>query len=187
MKNLKEQNPDFDTLSIDAQGLKFVQMILDTDKLDYGNYPKGLLPFHEYKNQMVSTAFEEHLYESALYSSNNEPTRLHFTISEKHNHKFDEEFARIEKNVEDKTGSKFDISFSYQKESTDTIAVTPKNKPFRNDDGSLLFRPSGHGALLENLNDLCADIIFIKNIDNVVTYKYTRMMYANTKKYWPES
>ena len=169
---LKGANPDFDSLSLNEQRLKFVEMMLEHDKLDYGNAPKGLMPFHIYKNQVVSTAFEEHLYESALYSSSDEPTKLHFTISEKHNHKFDEEFARIEKKVEEKTGSKFDISFSYQKESTDTIAVTPKNKPFRNDDGSLLFRPSGHGALIENLNDLDADIIFIKNIDNVVTYKY---------------
>lgn len=171
-EKLQNSYPDFESLSINEQSLKFVQMMLDTSKLDYGNFPKGLLPFHEYKNQVVSTAFEEHLYESALYSSSDEPTKLHFTISEKHNHKFDEEFARIEKKVEDKTGSRFDISFSYQKESTDTIAVTPKNKPFRNEDGSLLFRPSGHGALIENLNDLDADIIFIKNIDNVVTYKY---------------
>ncbi|MCB0382424.1 MAG: DUF4301 family protein [Psychroserpens sp.] len=169
---LHSQFPGFDALSLNEQRLKFVQMMLDSDKLDYGNSPKGLLPFHEYKNQVVSTAFEEHLYESALYSSGNEATKLHFTISEKHNHRFDEEFSRIEQKVEEKTGSKFDISFSYQKESTDTIAVTPKNKPFRDDDGSLLFRPSGHGALIENLNDLTADIIFIKNIDNVVTYKY---------------
>ncbi|WP_299337452.1 DUF4301 family protein [uncultured Psychroserpens sp.] len=171
-EKLKALYPEFDTLSINEQRLRFVQMMLESDKLDYGNYPKGLFPFHEYKNNVLSTAFEEHLYESALYSSTNESTKLHFTISERHNHRFDSEFARIEKKVEEKTGSKFDISFSYQKESTDTIAVTPNNKPFRNDDGSLLFRPSGHGALLENLNDLAADIIFIKNIDNVVTYKY---------------
>ena len=163
---------EFDTLPINEQRLKFVQMMLDNDKLDYGNYPKGLLPFHEYKNQIISTAFEEHLFESALYSSEGEPTKLHFTISEKHEDKFDNEFKRIEEKVEKKTGSKFDISFSYQKEATDTIAVTPKNKPFRNEDGSLLFRPSGHGALIENLNDLKSDIIFIKNIDNVVVYKY---------------
>ncbi|WP_204344220.1 DUF4301 family protein [Psychroserpens algicola] len=171
-ERLQQAYPDFDALSINEQRLKFIQMMLDADKLDYGNFPKGLLPFHTYKNQEISTAFGEHLYESALYSSNEDATKLHFTISEKHNHKFDEEFKRIEKKVEEKTGSKFDISFSYQKESTDTIAVTPKNKPFRNDDGTLLFRPSGHGALIENLNDLDADIIFIKNIDNVVTYKY---------------
>ncbi|MGC1472275.1 MAG: DUF4301 family protein [Psychroserpens sp.] len=169
---LKNAYPDLENRSINEQGFRFVQMMLDEDKLDYGNFPKGLLPFHEYKNQVISTAFEEHLFESALYSSNNEATRLHFTISEKHKHKFDEEFARIKKKVEDKTGTKFNISFSYQKQSTDTIAVTPRNKPFRDDDGSLLFRPSGHGALIENLNELNADIIFIKNIDNVVTYKY---------------
>lgn len=171
-QKLYETYPDFDSFTIDKQSLNFVKMMLDNDKLDFGSFPKGLLPFHAYKNQIISTAFEEHLYESALYSSNDEPTRLHFTISEKHNHKFDEEFVRIEKKVEAQTGSKFDISFSYQKESTDTIAVNPKNKPFREENGSLLFRPSGHGALIENLNDLHADIIFIKNIDNVVTYKY---------------
>jgi hypothetical protein len=171
-EKLHKTNPDFEALPLNEQRLKFVQMMLENDKLDYGNSPKGLMPFHEYKNQVVSTAFEEHLFESALYSSNNEATKLHFTISEKHNHKFDEEFSRIEQKVQEKTKSTFNISFSYQKESTDTIAVNPKNKPFREEDGSLLFRPSGHGALIENLNDLTADIIFIKNIDNVVTYKY---------------
>jgi len=172
IEKLLEIFPNFNSLSINEQGLKFVEMMLDSDKLNFGDFPKGLLPFHEYRNKVISTAFEEHLYESALYSSSNDTTKLHFTISEKHKHKFDKEFSRIEKKVEDKTGSKFDISFSYQKESTDTIAVTPKNKPFREEDDSLLFRPSGHGALIENLNDLEADIIFIKNIDNVVTYKY---------------
>ncbi|TXD83695.1 DUF4301 family protein [Subsaximicrobium wynnwilliamsii] len=172
LDQLKEENPNFNQLPINTQLLTFVRAMLDKNQLDYGNYPKGLLPFHEYKNQVISTAFEEHLFESALYSSEGKPTQLHFTISEEHELKFDEEFKRIEDKVEHKTGSKFDISFSYQKKSTDTIAVTPKNKPFRNDDGSLLFRPSGHGALIENLNDLRADIIFVKNIDNVVVYKY---------------
>ena len=171
-ERLLDNYPDFDELSINEQGYYFVRMMLDEDKLNYGNYPKGLLPFHLYKNQVVATAFGEHLYESALYSPSDKSTELHFTISERHEHKFDEEFKRIEERVEEKTGSKFDISFSYQKESTDTIAVTPKNKPFRNEDGSLVFRPAGHGALIENLNDLDADIIFIKNIDNVVTFKY---------------
>jgi len=172
LNRLKDAFPDFDSMNINEQRLKFAQMMLDTDKLDYGNSPKGLLPFHQYKNQQVSTAFEEHLFESALYSSSTESAKLHFTISEKHKHKFDEEFARIEEKVEDKTKTKFDISFSYQKGCTDTIAVTSKNKPFKEEDGSLHFRPSGHGALIENLNDLDADVVFVKNIDNVVTYKY---------------
>ncbi|WP_047549953.1 DUF4301 family protein [Psychroserpens sp. Hel_I_66] len=172
VNRLQDMYPNFEDRTINEQGLRFVQTMLDSDKLNYGNSPKGLLPFHEYKNQVISTAFEEHLYESALYASNTKAAKLHFTISEKHSHIFDEEFKRIEKHVEDKTGCKFDISFSYQKESTDTISVNSKNKPFREDDGSLHFRPSGHGALIENLNDLNADIVFIKNIDNVVTKKY---------------
>jgi hypothetical protein len=172
LDRLKQTYADFDNMSDNEQGLKFVQMMLDKDKLDFGNSPKGLLPFHEYKNQVISTAFEEHLFESALYSSSEKSAKLHFTVSEKHEDKFDEEFKRFEEKIEGVTGLKFDISFSYQKESTDTIAVTSKNKPFREEDRSLHFRPSGHGALIENLNDLEADIIFIKNIDNVVTYKY---------------
>ncbi len=164
--------PNYDEMSVSQQSQLFVKAMLDDNMLNYGNYPKGLLPFHEYKNRIISTAFEEHLFESALYSPSNSSTNLHFTISEQHKDKFSEEFSRIEKKVENKTNSQFNISFSYQKESTDTIAVTPKDKPFRNDDGSLLFRPSGHGALIENLNELDADVIFIKNIDNVVVYKY---------------
>lgn len=173
VKNRLDQlYPNFEELSVSLQSQLFVKTMLDPNRLNYGNYPKGLLPFHEYKDRKISTAFEEHLFESALYSASNTSTKLHFTISEQHKDKFDAEFLRIEKKVESKTQSQFNISFSYQKESTDTIAVTTKNNPFRNEDGSLLFRPSGHGALLENLNDLNADIIFIKNIDNVVVYKY---------------
>ena len=169
---LYETYPEIDTYENSLKSYLFVKVMLDPNMLDLGNYPKGLLPFHEYKNQVISTAFEEHLFESALYSSANSNTKLHFTISEKFEDKFKEELDRIEKKVENKTGNKYDISYSFQKESTDTIAVTTKNKPYRNKDGSLLFRPSGHGALIENLNDLEADIIFIKNIDNVVIYKY---------------
>ena len=163
--------PDFKTLSNNNQKHLFVSAMLDEDKLNYGFFPKGLLPFHEYKDH-VATAFEEHLFEASHYASSNNQAELHFTISEKHNHKFDEEFKRIEEIVERKTNTSFNISFSYQKDSTDTIAVTPKNEPFRDEYGQLLFRPSGHGALLENLNDLDADIIFVKNIDNVVVFKY---------------
>ncbi|OMP32572.1 DUF4301 family protein [Mangrovimonas sp. DI 80] len=172
MAKLLETYPDYNKKSRDEKAWLFVKAMLDEDMLDYGNYPKGLLPFHEYKNKVISTAFEEHLFETALYSSDNCKAKLHFTISEKYKDKFKSEFERIQQKVETKTGVKFEISFSYQKESTDTIAVTPKNKLFREEDGSLLFRPSGHGALIENLNDLEADVIFMKNIDNVVVYKY---------------
>jgi len=163
--------PNFNEMSYNERCVTFIKTMLDEKKLNYANYPKGLLPFHRYANH-VSTAFEEHLFEAALYASSNNEANLHFTISERHIHKFDEEFKYIEEDVEERTNTKFNISFSYQKHSTDTISVTPKNEPFRDDDDSLVFRPSGHGALLENLNDLKADIVFIKNIDNVVVNKY---------------
>lgn len=170
-QQLYKGNTDFDKLSVNEQLLLFSKMMLDDNELNYGNYPKGLLPFHQYRDH-VATAFEEHLFEAALYASSNKKADLHFTISEKHKNKFDEEFKRIEEIVERKTNTNFEISFSYQKEATDTIALTPENEPYVEDDGHLLFRPAGHGALIENLNDLDADIIFIKNIDNVVVFKF---------------
>ena len=168
---LKVSGIDYNNLSTDKKVVEFVNVVLNENKLNFGNNPKGLLPFHKYKNGIVSTAFEEHLFETALYTTNN-VAKLHFTISEKHKDKFDKEFSRIVKKVEGKTNVTFQVSFSYQHESTDTIAVTLKNKPFRDTDRSLLFRPSGHGALIKNLNDLTADIIFVKNIDNVVVKIY---------------
>ncbi|WP_417876512.1 DUF4301 family protein [Winogradskyella sediminis] len=169
---LKSNGIDYDNLSNQEKVWYFAKAMLDENQLNFGNQPKGLLPFHCYKNNHISTAFEEHLYEAALYASSNGVAKLHFTISEVYKDKFKEEFKNIQSKIEQKTGVNFDISFSYQQKSTDTIAVTLKNKPFRIEDGSLLFRPSGHGALLKNLNALDADIIFIKNIDNVVVYKY---------------
>lgn len=181
LEQIKSKNIDFSKLSTSEKAWRFVQAMLDEEDLNYGNSPKGLLPFHRYRSNHISTAFEEHLYESALYASVDNKAKLHFTISERFKDKFDEEFKRIEEYVEQTTGVSFDISFSYQHESTDTIAVTIKDKVFREDDGSLLFRPSGHGALLKNLNGLDTDIIFIKNIDNVVV-KYYKEEVAKYKK-----
>jgi hypothetical protein len=172
ISELKNNNIDFDELSSGEKAFEFVSAMLLESHLNFGNSPKGLLPFHEYKNNHISTAFEEHLYEAALYVSDSNEAKLHFTISEKYKDRFDEEFKKIEEYVEKRTGISFDISFSYQHESTDTIAVDLNDEPFREDDGSLLFRPSGHGALLKNLDTLDADIIFIKNIDNVVVKQY---------------
>ncbi|MCB0445396.1 MAG: DUF4301 family protein, partial [Gelidibacter sp.] len=165
--------PKYKTYSNDKQVFLFVKTMLDGDKLNYGFYPKGLLPFHVYKDH-IATAFEEHLFEAALYASSNNEAHLHFTISERYKHVFDDEFMRIQAIVERKTNTKFYSSFSYQKETTDTIAVTANDDPFRDENGELTFRPSGHGALLDNLNALDADVIFIKNIDNVVVYKYEK-------------
>ena len=167
-----EAKTDIDLKSTNDKKLyAFVQAVLETDQFDYSNFPKGLLPFHKYKNHL-SSAFQEHLFEAALYVATKGKASVHFTISEKHKGKFDAEFKRIQEVVESKTNTTFDISFSYQKESTDTIAVTAKNEIVREDNGQLYFRPSGHGALIENLNGLDADIIFVKNIDNVVVHKY---------------
>ena len=179
-QQLYKSNASFDDLPENNQLLLYIKMMLDHDKLNYGNYPKGLLPFHQYRDH-IATAFEEHLFEAVLYASSNGVADLHFTISEKHQKIFDEEFKQIKEVVKRKTKINFKISYSYQKEKTDTIALTTENKPHVEEDGLLLFRPSGHGALIENLNDLDADIIFIKNIDNVVVYKYEQEV-ADYKK-----
>ncbi|MCQ2095971.1 MAG: DUF4301 family protein [Bacteroidaceae bacterium] len=142
--------------------------LLDEQGLGYGKLPKGLLFFHAY-DDMVRTPLEEHLVEGALYAKGKDGTvNVHFTVSPEHRPLFERLVADNIKDYEEQFGVKYDISFSEQKSSTDTVAATDDNEPFRNDDGSLLFRPGGHGALIENLNDLDADIIFIKNIDNVV-------------------
>lgn len=171
IKHLQNRFENFVELNDDEQLYRFVHAMLDESGFNFGNSPKGLLPFHNYKNG-VSTPFEEHLYETALFTSSQHPSYLHFTISERFQDHFYNEFKRIEEQVEQITGTNFEVSFSYQQEATDTIAVDLNNSPFRDADGRLHFRPSGHGALLTNLNQLEADVVIIKNIDNVVVKKY---------------
>ncbi|WP_299890312.1 DUF4301 family protein [uncultured Lacinutrix sp.] len=171
LKEAEHYVPNFKDLSRDEKAIEFIKTMLNEDRLNYGFSPKGLLPFHKYKDH-IATAFEEHLFEAALYVASNGVAKIHFTISEVYKNVFDKEFERIQDIVERKTNTKFQISFSYQKQVTDTIAVNLKNEPCINNDGSLYFRPSGHGALLSNLNDFQADIVFVKNIDNVVVFKY---------------
>ena len=142
--------------------------------LNYGNLPKGLLKFHKYHDKN-RTPLEEHFVEGAWYSKNHENiVNLHFTVSPEHQSAFDKKVDEIKPQYEKLFGVKYKISFSQQKPATDAIAVSMQNEPFRNSDGSLLFRPAGHGALIDNLNDLEADLIFIKNIDNVVPDKYKK-------------
>ncbi len=136
--------------------------------LNYGNLPKGLLKFHQYKTG-ARTAMEEHLVESYQYcKGKNNYVHLHLTVSPEHEAGFHRQFDQVKEKYEGMSGCRFRLEFSHQKASTDTIAVDMENKPFRNEDGSLLFRPGGHGALIENLDAVDADLIFIKNIDNVV-------------------
>jgi hypothetical protein len=141
--------------------------LLNPDGLDYGNMPKGLLEFHSYEG-FTRTAVEEHLVEGAMYANNEGKVRLHFTVSPEHKKKFKSLIQNVLKKYESEYSVKYNIGFSEQKPSTDTIAVDLNNEPFRDKNGKLLFRPAGHGALLENLNEQEADIVFIKNIDNVV-------------------
>ncbi|MCL2133425.1 MAG: DUF4301 family protein [Bacteroidales bacterium] len=149
----------------------WVKALLDAEGLNYGNLPKGLLKFHRY-DEGGRTAFEEHLVEAALYAKDSYGVaRLHFTVSPEHRQAFEALFNAVRHNYEKRYGVKYEVSFSEQKKSTDTIAVDLQNEPFRNADGSLLFRPGGHGALLENLNEMQEDIIFVKNIDNITPDK----------------
>lgn len=136
--------------------------------LNYGSKPKGLVTFHNYP-EGARKAVEEHLVEGALYASTNGTAKIHFTVSPEHIEGFKELLAQRVPTYEQRYGIKYDISFSVQKSSTDTVAVNPDNTLFRTDEGRLLFRPAGHGALIENLDAIDADIIFIKNIDNVTT------------------
>ena len=138
------------------------------DGLEYGTKPKGLVTFHAYKEGNRKPV-EEHLVEAALYASNGERAAIHFTVSPEHQEGFKALLRERQSHYEKRFGVKFDVSFSQQSPATDTIAVNPDNTPFRTDDGKLLFRPAGHGALIANLDKLDADIIFVKNIDNVTT------------------
>lgn len=163
----KNEGKSIKELTAEGNYKAVVANMLEAKGLNYGQLPKGLLLFHKYENG-PRTPMEEHLVEGALYAASNGEAHVHFTVSHEH-------MPLFRKMVEDKAdiyaktyGIKYDITFSEQKPSTDTVAANPDNTPFRTDEGRLLFRPGGHGALIENLNEIDADIIFIKNIDNVV-------------------
>lgn len=152
----------------DADKIKY--LITDAG-LNYGSLPKALLKFHKYANGESRTALAEHLIEGALYAQSNHTVNMHFTVSPEHITAFQTHLAQILPIYGTRFNTKYNISMSTQRPQTDTIAVNMDNTPFRNPDGTLLFRPAGHGALIENLNDLTSQIIFIKNIDNVCTDK----------------
>ena len=142
-------------------GQEAVRYLLED--MAYGKLPKGLLLFHKYRDGARTPALE-HLAEGALTGA----TNIHFTVSHEHLPLFRQHIAEHLQKFEAKYGVKYEISFSEQMPSTDTLAANPDGTPFRTPDGKLLFRPGGHGALIENLNQQDADIVFIKNIDNVV-------------------
>lgn len=159
---------DVVTLCKEGRYKEVVSALLSPEGMDYGNMPKGLLLFHKYP-EGNRTPVGEHLTEGTYYArSKVGKVDVHFTVSSEHKEMFELLVAARKLNYEFKLGATFSVSYSIQKPSTDTIAADMNNKPFRNEDESLLFRPGGHGALIENLNDIDSDVIFIKNIDNVV-------------------
>ena len=164
---VRNEQKNIDRLIANGSYKKIVENLLQATGLNYGQLPKGLLKFHNYPGN-TRTAMEEHLVEGALYACNAEKkVNIHFTVSSEHKDLFQALTAEKVPGYEREFDVNYDVSFSEQKPSTDTLAVDNENKPFR-DKGNLLFRPGGHGALIENLNDIDADIVFIKNIDNVV-------------------
>jgi hypothetical protein len=147
---------------------RILAQLLGREGLQYGSKPKGLLKFHKYSEADRRTAFEEHIREAVKYcESRDGMVRIHLTVSPDHLDGFQTEAARILPKIEQEKGVSFDLSFSFQKPETDTIAVDQENEPFRNPDGTLLFRPGGHGALIRNLDALDGDMVFVSNIDNV--------------------
>ncbi|QDK83547.1 DUF4301 family protein [Spirosoma sp. KCTC 42546] len=158
---------DLDKAVAENERKTVLQFLLTDEGLEYGSLPKGLLKFHQYIDG-PRTPVEEHLVEGAAYANSDGLVKIHFTVSPEHRDRFETLIDEQKADYEAWLGVTFDITFSEQKKSTDTISVNLDNSPFRNADGSLLFRPAGHGALIENLNDIQADIVFIKNIDNVV-------------------
>ena len=166
---LQQHLPDrLEQLMAQHQYATILSTLLEEEGMNYGNLPKGLLQFHRYPTA-IRTPLEEHLVEAAHYGKNSEGKAfLHFTVSPEHQTRFEALVAEKRADYEQLLDVQFEISFSQQHLYTDTVAVDMSNEPFRLEDGTILFRPGGHGALIENLNNLVADLVFIKNIDNVV-------------------
>jgi hypothetical protein len=182
VKNLNSAGINIEDLLKSGDVTDIIKYTLEPIGLNYANLPKGCIKFHSFHDG-ARTAFEEHLVEAIHYSAGNDKiTKIHFTISPEHKQIVKEMIDSIKKKYITQ-GWQFDVSYSFQSPTTNTIAATTDNKPFRDDKGQLVFRPAGHGALLKNLNELNGDIILIKNIDNVVpdhlrgeTYKYKKFL-----------
>ena len=166
--HLKKNGKDINQCIKEKNYKTIIEYLLTDKGLNYGNLSKGLLLFHKYPDQN-RTAAEEQIAESILYCNGKDnKINIHFTVSPEHIKHFTDHLEIVVKKYEQLYPVKINISLSIQKHSTDTIAVDLENNPFRGKNEQIVFRPAGHGALLENLNHLNGDIIFIKNIDNVV-------------------
>ena len=186
---LQKDGYNIDQLLLSNDYAVIIDYLLEENGLNYAKKPKALLLFHKYDDGN-RFAMEEHLVEGAEYArSGNDEVRIHFTVSPEHRALFEQELQKVIPKYVKRFGVSFEISFSEQMESTDTIAVDMDNIAFRDENNRIVFRPGGHGALIENLNKLVADIVFIKNIDNVVpdslrepTYIYKKVIGAHLIK-----
>ncbi|MFP9113145.1 DUF4301 family protein [Flavobacterium sp. RHBU_3] len=177
-KHISCPDMENENLREDARHYSFIKTMMSEEHFDYANKPKGILPFHMY-NECRATPVYEHLREAVAYANSKGETHVHFTISEAHLNGFLDAINDARKKVETDSGVKIHFNFTYQHKETDTLAVGLDNRPFREEKTKLLFRPGGHGALIENLNRLDADVVFIKNIDNV---RHTKMETIATYK-----
>ncbi|MFW6081048.1 MAG: DUF4301 family protein [Desulfosalsimonas sp.] len=180
---MKYDGLNLDSLCRQGDFTDVIDYVLSDKGLGYASKPKGLIHFHRYPAG-ARTAFEEHLVEAAAYVKDKKGvSRLHFTVSPEHRAGFEGLLRRIKGDYEGAYGVNYSAGFSEQSPSTDTIAVDTNNRPFRDEKGNLVFRPGGHGALIGNLNRLEGDVIFIKNVDNVVpdrlkdeTYRWKKVL-----------
>ncbi len=178
---LENRGLNFETIMQESRYEKILNTMLTDRGLDFGNLPKALIPFHSYGEE-VRTAFAEHLAEAAFYAlSGKEDCYIHFTSLPQHVDLMEAHFQEVRKGYEEKFNIKYHISYSIQHPSTDVIAVDPENNPFRDENGNLVFRPGGHGALLQNLSKLDADLVIIKNIDNVCHDRFKEDTYLYKK------
>lgn len=167
-KAMRKDGFEIDECLSKSDYLTIIEYLLLPKGLNYANLPKGLLKFHSYPDE-PRMSIEEHMVEASNYCKDKEKrSAIHFTVSPEHADMFLDEINRVKEKYEEMYAVRYELTFSLQKSSTDTIAVDMNNKPIRELDGRLMFRPGGHGALIENLNDRESEIIFIKNIDNVV-------------------
>lgn len=162
-----EEGKDIDKMLEKRMYKEVLEYILTDKGLAYGNTPKGLVDFHVYRD-FVRTAFDEHIVEAALYCGYGKEAHLHFTVSEEHQARFKERLKKVTKVFEKMFHIKYKVTFSIQKPSTDTVSVDEHGELLRDDKGKVVFRPGGHGALIYNLDDIKADVVFVKNIDNVI-------------------
>ncbi len=167
LETVQKKYPDYSNFTSDKKEYIFIKTLLLDKEFDFSNKPKGILPFHQYQNH-VATPIEEHLKECMAYGTSNGTSNLHFTVSEEHLKGFQTEVDALLQSYSKEYEVDIYVSYSFQKESTDVIALNEKDEPFRDEKDQLVFRPGGHGALIENLNQLNSDIVFIKNIDNVI-------------------